>query len=151
MNVTLGGVPLDDPCLPERAWEYLEKMRLLCEEKGIQLILIKAPTNFWGYYWYDEWEEQIASYAKEKNLPYYNFIPKAEEIGIDWNLDTYDAGLHLNVWGAEKLSAYFGQLLTERHGLISQRGDRILEAKWAEKCAVYEAQKNAAASPYDQS
>jgi hypothetical protein len=72
----------------------------------------------------------------------------AEEIGIDWECDTYDAGLHLNVWGAEKLSAYFGRLLTEHHGLSSQKGDSVLESVWAEKCAVYEAEKSAAESPY---
>jgi hypothetical protein len=142
MNVTLGGVPLDDPSLPERAWEYLEKMRLLCEEKGIQLILIKAPTNFWGYYWYDEWEEQIASYAKEKNLPYYNFIPKAEEIGIDWSRDTYDGGAHLNVYGAEKLTAYFGKILREQFNIADRRGDTTVTAVWNEKLDRYYRERN---------
>ena len=72
----------------------------------------------------------------------------SEEIGIDWTCDTYDAGLHLNVWGAEKLSSYFGQLLTERHGLTSERGDAALDSAWAEKCAAYEAEKALAESPY---
>ncbi len=142
MNVTLGGVPLDDPNIPERAWEYLEKMRALCEEKEIQLILIKAPTNFWGYYWYDEWEEQIASYATEKNLPYYNFIPKSEEIGIDWSLDTYDGGAHLNVYGAEKLTAYFGKILQETFHLADHRADPTLVAVWKEKLDRYNRERN---------
>ena len=81
-------------------------------------------------------------------MSYYNLYALSDEIGIDWNLDTYDAGLHLNVWGAEKLSRYFGKLLTERHGLISQRGDDVLESVWAEKCAAYEAEKTLAESPY---
>ena len=38
------------------------------KEKGVELILIKAPTNNWKYYWYNEWEAQIDSYAKEKGL-----------------------------------------------------------------------------------
>ena len=141
--------PLEDYTISPICMDYLDKMRLLCENYGVELILIKAPSIY--PIWYDEWDAQMAEYANTHGLAYYNLYAMAEEIGIDWNLDTYDAGLHLNVWGAEKLSAYFGQLLTERHGLISQRGDRILEAKWAEKCAVYEAQKNAAASPYDRS
>ena len=37
----------------------------------------------------------------------------ADEIGIDYNTDTYDAGLHLNLSGAEKLSKYFGKYLTD--------------------------------------
>lgn len=30
----------------ENSWKYLEKMRKLCEEKGIQLILVKAPSLY---------------------------------------------------------------------------------------------------------
>ena len=43
------GLPLSDYTLPAICFEYLEKMRLLCEEKGVELILIKAPTNNWKY------------------------------------------------------------------------------------------------------
>ncbi len=91
------GSPLSDYTLPQNAMEYLERMRTLCEKNGIELILIKAPTNNWKYYWYDEWDEQIRTYADRHQLSYYNFIPQAEEIGIDWSTDTYDGGVHLNV------------------------------------------------------
>ncbi|MBO5754757.1 MAG: SGNH/GDSL hydrolase family protein, partial [Clostridia bacterium] len=65
---------LSDYALPETAMEYLEKMRVLCEENGAELILVKSPTNSWGYWWYDEWDEQIVAYADEHDLTYYNFI-----------------------------------------------------------------------------
>ena len=51
------GKPLADYRFGDNAWDYLEKMTRLCEEQGIQLILIKAPSLY--PYWYDEWEEQI--------------------------------------------------------------------------------------------
>lgn len=133
--------PLADYTLPERAWTYLEKIRLLCEEAGIELILVKAPTNSWGYWWYDEWETQICDYATEHGLTYYNFIPLAEEIGLDWTTDTYDAGVHLNVQGAEKLTSYFGKLLSERHGIPDRRGEAEVAAVWAEKQTQYELEK----------
>ena len=60
--------PLADYTLPERAWEYLERIRELCVENGIELILVKAPTNSPGYYWFDQWEKQISEYAKEYGL-----------------------------------------------------------------------------------
>ena len=141
-TVDLAGTPLSETALPDRAWEYLEKMRLLCEEKGIELILVKAPTNFWGYYWYDEWEEQISAYAKEKSLPYYNFIPLAEEIGIDWSRDTYDGGAHLNVYGAEKLTAYFGSILRDAFGMPDHRADAALVSIWNEKLGRYYRERN---------
>ena len=42
------GRELADYTLPSSSMEYLEKMRKLCEEKGSELVLIKAPTNSWG-------------------------------------------------------------------------------------------------------
>lgn len=134
--------PLADYTLPETSMEYLDKMRALCAEKGVELILIKAPTNDWKYYWYDEWETQIVEYASANGLAYYNFTPLAEEIGIDWQTDTYDVGVHLNVFGAEKLTSYFGNILVERHGLTDRRGDATLSAVWTEKLNVYYAERN---------
>ncbi len=142
MTVFVEGTPLEDTALPAICFEYLDRMERLCREKGIELILIKAPTNFWGYYWYDEWEQQISDYAEEKRLAYYNFIPKAEEMGIDWNEDTYDGGAHLNVYGAEKLTSYFGSILQSVHGLEDHRAEESLKAVWELKTARYDQERN---------
>lgn len=139
------GEELADYTLPARSMEYLEKMRLLCEEKGVTLLLVKAPTNNWKYYWYDEWDAQVSDYAKEHSLDYFNFIPKASEIGLDWSTDTYDRGVHLNVWGAEKLTSYFGAVLRESYGLQDLRSDPSLSAVWQEKVSSYYAERTARA------
>ena len=132
---------LRDKILPETAMDYLEKMRLLCEENGVELILMKAPTNSWAYWWYDEWEEQIVDYAAEKDVAYYNFIPLCEQIGIDWSTDTYDAGLHLNVYGAEKLSSYFGEILVNSHGIPDRRSEHETTELWEGRVTSYYEQK----------
>ena len=142
MENALEGTPLLDPALPNICFEYLDRMRTLCEENGIELILMKAPTNFWGYYWYDEWDAQISDYAEQNGLSYYNFISKAEEMGIDWSADTYDAGAHLNVYGAEKLTSYFGRILQDSHGMEDHRGDADLTAVWNEKLTTYYDERN---------
>ncbi len=140
-DAALTGPRLSDYTLPTRAMDYLENMRVLCEEKGIELILIKAPTNSWGYWWYDQWEEQIQAYAAEKNITYYNMIPEAESMGIDWQTDTYDGGVHLNVYGAEKCSSYFGELLVRNHGISDRRGEEQTAARWNERVNAYYTQK----------
>lgn len=134
--------PLADYTLPKASMEYLDKMRALCEEKGITFVLIKAPTNDWKYHWYDEWDGQIVQYASTHGLRYYNFIPLAEEIGIDWNTDTYDTGVHLNVYGAEKLTSYFGRILRDELGLTGHKDDTTLAAVWQEKLLAYTSEKN---------
>ena len=134
---------LIDYTLPATAMEYLDKMRRLCEERGIELILIKAPTNFWRYHWYDEWDEQVAAYADANGLAYYNLIPEASEIGLDMSTDTYDAGAHLNVYGAEKLTRYFGGILRDTHEIPDQRTSGNASAVWQEHVNAYYDRKTA--------
>lgn len=119
----------------ENSWKYLEKMRKLCEEKGIQLILVKAPSLYPA--WYDEWEDQIEEYAKTYELPYYNFLELTDEVGIDFTKDTYDGGLHLNLSGAEKMGAYFGKILRDEFQVPDRRNDEKIASVWAEKCVAY--------------
>lgn len=135
------GKPLADYNFGENAWKYLEKMTALCKEKGIQLILIKAPSLY--PYWYPEWEAQVEEYAEKNNLPYINFLELVDELGIDYTTDTYDGGLHMNLSGAEKLSHYMGRVLREDAGLPDRRGEAELSAVWAEKTAAYEEEKQA--------
>lgn len=131
------GKPLGDYQFGENAYYYLDKMVELCEKNGVELVLVKAPSLY--PYWYEEWDQQIAAYAAEHGLKYYNFLAETEEIGLDFSTDTYDAGLHLNLSGAEKLSTYFGRLLCEECGIASRRGEEALEAEWEQKLVAYEA------------
>lgn len=133
------GQPLADYSFGENAMSYLDKMTELCEEKGIQLVLIKAPSLY--PYWYDEWEEQVEAYAEEHGLLYVNFLELTEEAGIDFSQDTYDAGLHMNLSGAEKLSRYFGQILAEETAVTDRRDEPALCEAWEKKLAEYELDK----------
>lgn len=132
------GRDLGDYTLADVCWEYLDKMRTLCEENGVELILMKAPTNTPQWYWYDQWDAQIEAYAQEHGLRYYNFLKVTDEIGLDYTTDTYDQGGHLNLSGAEKLSGYFGKILTQELDLTDHRGDAAYQAHWDVLCSQYE-------------
>ena len=132
------GRPLADYTFGETAYEYLDKITALCKEKGVQLVLIKAPSLY--PYWYDEWEVQMEEYAAKHELVYINFLELIEECGLDFTTDTYDAGLHLNLSGAKKASKWFGKFLIENCGITSRRGEETLESLWEEKLAAYEAE-----------
>ena len=125
----------------ENSWYYLEKMRKLCEEHGTQLVLIKAPAM--SPVWWDQWDVQIEDYANEHGLLYINMLDHLDEIGIDWNTDTYDMGLHLNVYGAEKAASWFGQILSEKCGIPDRRDDAAISALWEQKVNTYNARKAA--------
>ncbi|MBR7121955.1 MAG: SGNH/GDSL hydrolase family protein [Oscillospiraceae bacterium] len=133
--------PLVDYSFGENSWYYLDKMVQLCKEKGTQLVLIKAPAL--SPIWWEQWDEQIAQYAEENELLYINMLDYQQEIGIDWSKDTYDAGLHLNVYGAEKASDWFGKILSQECGVADRRTDTQISALWAKKTQVYNDRKAA--------
>lgn len=130
---------LPDYSFGQNARNYLEKMRVLCEKEGITLILIKAP----GVYpvWHEEWNRQIEEYAKANNLAYYNFLENTDEIGIDYQTDTFDAGEHLNVRGAEKLSRFFGRILKDDYSVPNRKDDAFLNEYWNGLIERYEKEK----------
>jgi len=119
----------------DTVYNYLDRMTALCRENDIELILIKAPSLY--PYWYEQWDKQIAEYAEENGVMYINFLELADEIGIDYSMDTYDGGLHLNLSGAEKLTDYLGNILNRDFGVPSRHGEPALEKEWAEKMQVY--------------
>ncbi len=136
------GAPLMDYTLPKKSMKYLDMMRELCKRNGAELVLVKAPTNSFKYFWYDEWEEQIDEYAEQNGLRYYNFLECVDEIGLDFTHDTYDAGVHLNVYGAEKLTSYFGAILRDELGLKDTSDDAELSAFWQGKLEIYNERKS---------
>lgn len=129
------GRPMADYQFSDTCYAYLDKMADLCEEKGVQLILIKAPSLY--PYWYDQWEEQMEDYAASRGLPYLNFLELIDEVGLDFDQDTYDGGLHLNLSGSEKLASWFGNWLTENLDLPDHSGDAELTALWQERAERY--------------
>ena len=127
--------PLANYTLGSNAMSYLDRMRELCSEKGIELVLMKAPTEF--PHWYDQWDEQIVAYAEKYGLRYINMIPLKDEIGLDMSVDTYDGGLHLNLTGAEKLAVYIGRILRDDLDVADHRGEKIYDEVYAQKTKLY--------------
>ncbi len=114
----------------EICWYYLDRISDLCRQNGVRLVLIKAPSQY--PYWYDEYDSQIADYAAENGLSYYNFLLHTEEIGLDFLTDTYDAGLHLNESGAEKYSLYISRILqNDIGGFTDFRDDEEVSSEYA--------------------
>ena len=132
------GRPLSDYTFGDNAYDYLNRLTKLCKDNDVELILVKAPTLY--PYWYDEWDKQITDFAAENNLTYINFLNYQDEIGLDWTKDTYDGGLHLNLAGAEKLSQYFGKILSEDFKVPDRRGEAELEAYWSDVIERYNAE-----------
>ena len=81
---------------PEECIEYLDKIVELCKDNDIKLVLIKAPSVY--PYWYEEYDENVEEYAEENEIDYYNLVEKADEIGLDYQTDTYDGGNYQDIF-----------------------------------------------------
>ncbi|MDR1536501.1 MAG: SGNH/GDSL hydrolase family protein [Clostridiales bacterium] len=133
------GRKLPDYRFGENSYRYLDKILSLCKSEGVELILIKAPSIY--PYWHPQWEEQMEEYARANDVKYINFLELSDETGIDLATDTYDAGLHLNVYGAEKAARYLGKILVQEYGLASRKEDPEYLEAWTEKCEEYYSHK----------
>ena len=136
-----GALPPDEHAFGELALDYFDRIVSLCRASGAQLVLVKAPTDSWRYPWHDEYETQVRALAEQYSLPYYNFLNDFESIGLDMTTDSYDAGLHLNVSGVEKLSVWFGRILKDNYELTDTREHEVLAAAWQGEIARYESMK----------
>lgn len=128
--------PLDDYTFGSTAMEYLDKMVTLCESHGVELILMKVPSLV--PHWYDEYEAQVEEYASAHGLRYINVLEAANDIGIDYETDTFDRGMHMNLSGAEKVTSYVGGILSDEFGIPDRRGDEEYASVWAEKEKFYD-------------
>lgn len=132
---------LDDYSISDVCFGYLGRMAELCRENGAELVLIKSPCPY--PHWYEEWDEQIAAWAAENGVDYINMLEASDEIGLDMQTDTYDGGLHLNVYGAEKLSDWFGEILSREYSVPDRSGEEAASMVWAEKTKAYDELKAA--------
>ena len=134
------GRVMADYSFGDNSYYYLEKMAKLCKENDIELILIKSPSVY--PYWYPQWNQQMVDFARDNDLTYINFLDIAEEeIGIEYDKDTFDGGLHLNLSGAEKFTKYFGEILSNDFELPDHRNEEEYQEIWQDKVDFYYAMK----------
>lgn len=117
--------------------KYLRKIIEECRKRNIDIVLTYMPfpisktTN---------WKEvnTAQDIADEYGIDYINF---PEEDVVDFDVDCYDEGSHLNVSGALKVTNYLGNYLTENYGLTDHREDPEY-AYWDKDYTVYKRDKD---------
>ena len=78
----------------------------------------------------------IERFAKEIGVDYIDMNTMPSEVPIDWEHDTRDMGDHLNIYGAEKATAYLGSYL-EDTGLLTDHRDDPAYSGWNESLASF--------------
>lgn len=119
--------------IPEFVDIYLKKIIEICRGKDIPLMLYSAPSPV---NYNTAKHNAIQDYADKHNLPYLDLNYKTKELKINWKEDSYDKGDHLNVFGAEKVTAYMGEYLAEKYDLPDHRGEAEYE-EWDRLAEMY--------------
>ena len=132
--LSLEGVE-ETPLDPEKLQTLLE-IQALAEEAGAELLLLAAPycagEQTWGAW------QALHRFARENGVDFLDLNVAYDELGLENETDFYDSG-HLNVFGAEKVTAYIGDYVEEKYGLAPMdRGDSAL---WEEDILLYEQMK----------
>lgn len=112
--------------ISENGIRYLSKIKDICNQLGIDLLLTKVPTM--GSYeyntsaWSIERYNNVKKICEEYDIDYWDLMYDAQS-NIDWSIDSIDAGKHLNVRGAAKVSKCLADYLIENYNLSTDKDE----------------------------
>ncbi len=105
-------------------YEYLNRIYEMLQEKGIKLLLTRAPYTMPEF---DDHQlnKQALEWAAKQELPVVDYFELMDNgtLSISLQTDFRDQD-HLNYLGAKKATEYMTAYLQERYQLVDHRGDR---------------------------
>lgn len=114
---------LDENAEPDKLKEdslyYLEQIVNFCEEKGLNLLLIKTPANNWS----SSLHNAVVAVAEELGATFIdlNYSPVYDELNYIHLYDSAD-GKHVNYYGASKVTKWLGNYIVKEFGATDVRG-----------------------------
>lgn len=120
--------------------EYLKRIRDLCKEKGIELLLTYLP------YEYSEKSADdgvfVYHFAKENSLPCLDGNELRQIVNEETDfINGLEDNSHLNWSGAQKMTAYIGQYIRDHYESVADRRKDKEYKKWKNDYRQYRAEK----------
>ena len=114
--------------------EYLEKIRELCRDSGVELMLMNSPN----LKIYRDSRVKIEAYAKENGLNYLHFesAEEIQEIGLRLDQHFYNKK-HLNIMGQRVFSEFLAGYITEHYSIETHEADSALCDVWNQTYQEY--------------
>lgn len=130
------GLAIYSPSILEENILYLEKMKKLCDESGVEFLVIKIPSAVrYPQQYFSAWTRyksgQVRELCENLDITYYDMLYDCE-VGIDWMLDTEDGGGHLNINGAEKATENLGNYLVNHYDI-----EEVEDIAWNNDLKIY--------------
>lgn len=129
--------------------EWLIKMKELCDANNIYLLAVKLPAVDMPQIYSSAWTEQrykkTRTTCEEYNIAYYDLLYDAN-VNYDNRIDSCDAGKHLNLYGAQKVSKELGSYLSKKYQLSDEHYERwdkdLLSYQKVRKVALLELEQD---------
>lgn len=112
---------------------YLKKIKKLCDENDIQLILVSMPSPFNYNYEIHNGLEEI---SKDYGITYLDLNLMTEEIGFDWNVDMLDENDHVSFSGTKKTGSFLLEYMVENCGITGRTDDEVVK-DWNEEAEKF--------------
>ena len=99
---------------------YIKLINKYCKEHDAKLIIVAVPqTEDWSYAKHNA----VKKLADEEEIDFIDMNVIREQIGIDWDNETSDKGVHVNYRGGKKSTKYLGEYLQKLDILEDHRED----------------------------
>ena len=123
--------------IDDRSLDYMERIKKLCDEKEIKLIVAKLPSDMWN----NTYARYVGDWAEENDADYLDLTQRKlqREMGFDRETSYFDNN-HLNYIGAETVSKYLGSYLTQNYQFESH--SQKIEDAWQADYDKYEKYRN---------
>ncbi|MBQ3932958.1 MAG: hypothetical protein II653_04320, partial [Lachnospiraceae bacterium] len=103
--------------IPKENEETFKKIKKLCDENGVKLILYSAPSP---KCYNMEKINAINEFADKYGIDYIDLNKEKESLNINWSKDTRDKGDHLNSYGTKKTTVFIARKI-DSYGILKDR------------------------------
>ena len=117
---------------------YFEDIINLCREHGCEPVFIKIPVHHlddYRGYWSLEKHNLFQNMADDYGVRFFDL--NYEDLGINWTTDTFDGGMHLNYYGAVKVSRFLANWLQDNYS-FEPTTDGKLKEQWDTQLGLYD-------------
>ena len=113
---------------------YIKFLKAYVESKGAKLIMVSVPnTKNWTY----QRHNAMKAFTEQEKIEFLDMNELKDEIKINWNTETGDAGEHVNYYGALKVTNYLGKWLNSKNILENHKEDSNYN-NWNEDLKIFE-------------
>lgn len=123
--------------MDEKTTDYMGKIKTLCEEKGVDLMVVKLPSDMWNV----TYAGIVGRWAEANDVTFLDLTQKQLQRQMHFDKETsYFDGNHMNRIGAETVSSYLGNYLTQHYQFDAHSQE--IEDAWEADYETYESYRN---------